>query len=224
MSVITWSYSGMKSFQGCQRRYHEVNVLKNFPFVDTPETIYGKEVHSAIEDFINDGVCLPESYSGFKSAVDKINRIDGIKYCELKMGVLRDGEPCDFYDKAAWVRGIADLIIISSDGRKAIIIDWKTGSHRYPDHKQLELMFLLLCAKFPDIEEFDCYLVFLAHGVRVNARYTKNNTGEYWDYWEGEYKKLEAAFEAQTFPPRPTKLCGWCPVSSCQYHPGGRKA
>ena len=69
MTQVIWSYSSMKNFQGCPRRYHEVNVLKNYPFIDTPQTIYGKQVHSAIEDYFENGVVLPNEYSKDRKSV-----------------------------------------------------------------------------------------------------------------------------------------------------------
>jgi hypothetical protein len=47
---ITWSHSALKDFEGCARRYHEVKVLKKFPFQDTDQTRYGKDLHKAAED------------------------------------------------------------------------------------------------------------------------------------------------------------------------------
>lgn len=218
MKAIVWSYSGMKNFQGCPRRYHEVNVLKNYPFIDTPQTIYGKQVHSAIEDFFVDGVVLPEMYAKFAKTIEMVSRINGVKHSELRLAVDIDHDPCEFFDGNAWVRGIVDLLVISEDGMKAIIIDWKTGSNRYPDNQQLELMFLLVRSKFPNIRHFDCYLVFLAHGVRTHSVYTLRDTGSCWDYWETQYEQLEIAFKTESFPPKPTPLCGWCPVLTCKHY------
>lgn len=217
MTTIIWSYSGMKNFQGCPLRYHEVNVLKNYPFVDTPQTIYGKQVHSAIEDYFVNGVVLPNEHQKFSKTVEMVSRINGEKHCELKLAVNRDQDPCEFFDKNAWVRGVVDLLIISEDGMKAIIIDWKTGSNRYPDNQQLELMFLLVRSKFPNIRYFDCYLVFLAHGVRTHSIYTLRDTGDCWDYWESQYQLLSDAFESNSFLPKPSPLCGWCPVVTCKF-------
>ena len=214
--VIQWSYSSMNNFSGCPLRYYEVEVLKKHPFKDTDATRYGKAVHSAIEDYINDGVCLPDSYN-FAGTVKKVALLDGEKHCELRMGVLRDGATCQFKDENAWVRGIADLIVVTNDGKRAIIIDWKTGGDRYPDVKQLELMFLLLKAKRPEIEQFDCYLFFLTRGTRVFQRYLVKDVAGCWGYWESKYEALSTAFVKEHFPPKKSALCGWCPVSTCKH-------
>ena len=48
MKPVTWSHSSLKDYEGCPRRYHEVKVLKNYPFTDTQATIYGKELHEDV--------------------------------------------------------------------------------------------------------------------------------------------------------------------------------
>ena len=45
--TVKWSHSALKDYEGCARRYHEVKVLKHYPFKDTQATLYGKEVHKA---------------------------------------------------------------------------------------------------------------------------------------------------------------------------------
>jgi ATP-dependent exoDNAse (exonuclease V) beta subunit len=45
--------------------------------------------------------------------------------------------PVRFKDDNRWVRGIVDLLIVDND--YAFIVDYKTGSHKYPDPKQLRL-------------------------------------------------------------------------------------
>ena len=122
---ITWSHSGLKDFEGCARRYHEVKVLKNYPFQETTHTIYGKDVHKAIEDYGKDGTPIPEKYAQFKPVVDAVLNKPGRKLFEHEMGVTRDLQPCGFNDPNRWVRGIADLLIIDDDNLTAKVVDWK---------------------------------------------------------------------------------------------------
>jgi hypothetical protein len=45
MKKPAWSHSSLKDFEGCARRYHEVKVLKKYPFQETEATRYGNQVH-----------------------------------------------------------------------------------------------------------------------------------------------------------------------------------
>jgi hypothetical protein len=57
---IKWSHSSLKDYEGCARRYHEVKVLNNYPFQETEQTRYGKELHKAAEDYVKDGTPIPK--------------------------------------------------------------------------------------------------------------------------------------------------------------------
>ena len=120
---ITWSHSALKDFEGCARRYHEVKVLKNYPFQETTHTIYGKDVHKAIEDFGKDSTPIPAKYAQFKPVVEEILKKPGRKLFEHEMGITKDLQPCGFNDSNRWVRGIADLLIINDDNLTAKVVD-----------------------------------------------------------------------------------------------------
>ena len=130
MTKVKWSHSGLKDYEGCARRYHEVKVLKNYPFTDTQATIYGKEVHKAFEDYIKDGTELPEYLLEHKPLLDSLNAKTGRKLAEHEMGIKEDLSPCKFMDEDVWVRGIADLLIVDDDGLKAWVFDYKTGDRK----------------------------------------------------------------------------------------------
>ena len=152
MKNVTWSHSSLKDYEGCRRRYHEVKVLKNYPFTDTEATIYGKELHEAAELYIKDGTDLPPQFEFLRDTLDVLKAKPGRKLCEYKMGVTKDLKPCGFMDKDVWVRGIADLLIIDDENLTARVVDYKSGNNKYPDREQLKLMALMVFAHFPHID------------------------------------------------------------------------
>ena len=87
------------------------------------------------------------------------------KYVEYEMALRFDKTPCDFNDEDRWVRGIADLVIV--DGDCAFIVDYKTGSKKYPDPKQLRLMSLMAFTHFPDIQKIKAGLLFVMHNAFI---------------------------------------------------------
>ena len=103
---------------------------------------YGTEVHKACEDYVGEGKPLAKNYQHFQPILDALLEIDGTRYPEHEMGLYRDGSACAFDDPERYVRGIVDLLIV--DGDTAYIVDYKTGSNKYPDPKQLKLMDKLL--------------------------------------------------------------------------------
>ena len=53
MANFTWSYSSLKQYQNCPKQYQEIRVLKNYIVKENEAMMYGKEVHSALEDYVN---------------------------------------------------------------------------------------------------------------------------------------------------------------------------
>jgi len=214
----TWSYSSISLFQQCPRKYHRMRVVKDI--VEPPQThlIYGTEVHKAAEEYLRDGTPIPEKYAYIEPKIAPFKNIEGTMYCEHEMGVTSNLEPCGFYDKNVWFRGIADVLIINGD--KAKIIDWKTSkSSRYADKKQLELLSLLVFKHFPEVNFVNAGLVFLVVDDLVPAKFDREVEGEAWTKWLGETHQLDKAFETGVWNPRPNFTCrGWCPVDDCEHN------
>jgi len=218
MSAGAWSYSRMKTFETCPKQFYHVNVLKEFPFEETEATRYGTEFHKAAEEFMRDDTPLPGRFSFAQTALDAIKAKPGTKHCELKLGLTADFEPCGFFDKNVWFRGIVDLAII--DGDRAWIVDYKTGkSARYADKGQLELMSLAVFAHFPDVKRVKAGLVFVIAEAFVNADYERDQHDTLWAPWLKKYATLEKAFETGVWNPKPSGLCRkHCPVVECPHN------
>ena len=216
MADFTWSFSSLKEYINCPKKYQEVRILKNYSFIDTPQTIYGKEVHEALELYVRDGVPLAKNYMRFKKMVDSLIAIPGIKYPELKMALTKKMEQCDFNDEKRWVRGIADLVIV--DNEEAYIIDYKTGSNKYPDTKQLRLMALMCFVIFPEVNKIKAGLLFCMKNSFVQESYTREDIHKSWKKFQTPLDRLTMSYEKDEWMPNPTPLCGWCPVETCEHH------
>ena len=215
---VTWSHSALKDFEGCAKRYREVKVLNRFPFTDTKHTIYGKDVHKAIEDYGRDGKPLPPEFVIFQPVVDALLAKPGRKLFEHEMALTKDLRPCDFKSDDRWVRGIADLLIVDDDNLTARVVDWKTGNDKYPDRDQLTLMSLMVFTHFPHVRSVASALVFLVKGSMVKHKMARADAdAAWWDYRE-RVAKLEAAHEFDVWNPSQSPLCGWCPVKDCTFN------
>lgn len=216
--MIKWSFSGLKDFVNCPRQYHEVKVLQRFAKKATQQMLYGTEVHKALEDYARDGTELPAFYAKYQPMLDSLLAIPGTRYPEHKMALTEDKEPCAFDAENYWVRGIVDLLIV--DGDHAFIVDYKTGSNKYPDPKQLKLMALMTFAHFPEVQRIKAGLLFVAHNSFTTEEYTRNHIGSMWNIFAADLMRLKVATDTGAWAPNPTPLCGWCPVASCEFHKG----
>jgi len=212
---FTWSFSSLKEYVNCPKQYQEVKVLKRFYKAPTQAMTYGNEVHKALEDYVNSGIPLAKNYLYAKETLDHLISIDGIKLPEHRMALNKDREPCS-YGKDYWVRGIADLVII--DGADAFIIDYKTGSNKFADVKQLKLMALMTFAHFPEVMNIKAGLLFINHNDFINGEYSRDKIPELWAVFDDILARMDVSYETDTWQANPTPLCGWCPVYTCEFH------
>lgn len=216
MEQLQWSYSSLKDFIGCPKRYQETKVLKNYQFKPTEATTYGNKVHSALESYVKESIPLPLNYQRFEGYVKALLELEGEKLTEHHMALDIKGSPCNWGAKNRWVRGIADLLIVN--GNHAWIVDYKTGSERYPDPDQLKLMALLTFSHYPEIEKINAALFFIMHGVIVDESYVQDQIAELWGVFYPHLERLKMSFENDTWPENPTALCRFCPVVTCKFN------
>jgi hypothetical protein len=176
---------------------------------------YGSEVHRALEDYVREGKPLVRNYQMYKTVMDAVLEIPGERFCEHKMALDVDRQPCQ-YGKGYWVRGIVDLMTI--DESDAYIVDYKTGSNKYPDTKQLKLMALMAFAHFPEVENIKAGLLFVAHNSFVDEEYKRDDIDKLWKSFEGDLQRLDDSYKNNVWNPSSTPLCGWCPVNTCEYY------
>jgi len=216
--MIKWSFSGLKDFTTCPRQYNEVKIHKRFTKKVTEQMNYGTVVHKALEDYVRDGIPLAKNYERYRAMVDPLLEIEGTRHPELKMALRENKTPCDFDAEDYWVRGIVDFLVI--DGDTAYIVDYKTGSARYPDLKQLKLMALMTFAHHNSVRKIKAGLLFVAHNMFIDENYSREQTGDLWEFFTPSLTRLRIAMDTDTWTANPSPLCGWCPVTTCQYNKG----
>ena len=138
-----WSFSSLKGFLTCAKQYYHLRVAKDYKSAPTSATDYGTEFHTACENYVRDGAVLEDRFAYVKPVLDALRAIKGEQLCEYKMALNQALEPCEFFDKACFLRGIADLIILQKKKGVAYYVDYKTGkSSAYADTGQLEICLL----------------------------------------------------------------------------------
>jgi hypothetical protein len=215
--MTAWSYSSIKTFEQCPKKYFHLKVAKDVKDTPGEAADYGTAVHAAAEYFIKDGTPIPEKFKFMRPILEPLAKKQGVKHTELKLGVrIGDAayEPCGFFDKGVWYRGIADLLIV--DGSRAWLVDYKTGKNaKYADMKQLDLMAGAVFVHFPEVETIKSALLYVVSQEMPKKVHTRENLVEYMTVFEEQLDRLEAAMESDTWNPNPSGLCGWCPVESC---------
>ena len=218
MSIAPWSFSRIKSFEQCPKQFYHMKIAKDYSEPQTDAMQYGTEAHLVAEEYIRDGKPVPVKFAYMKDVLEALNRRRGNKITEIKMGLTQELEPCAFRSKDVWWRGIADLVI--TDGSTAWIVDYKTGkSAKYADKGQLELMALATFKFFPDIKSINAALVFTKAKKFIKHKYTDDMIDSLWDKWLSKFKRMEVAYETDTWNAHPSGLCKrHCAVLECVYN------
>jgi len=218
MSNPQWSFSSIKLFEQCPRKYYHLKVSKDYSEPPTDATTYGEEFHSAAEFYVSGQADLPAHFSFAKKALDKLRAMPGKKLCEYEMGLTEGLEPCKIDAPDAWWRGIADLVIINENTAK--VVDYKAGkSAKYADKDQLQLMALAVFKHFPDVEKVDAALLFVVAKAFITATYNRSDAPALWADWLKRYNKITAARDNGVWNPKTSGLCkAHCVVLSCLHN------
>lgn len=220
MTAITWSYSSLKTFEQCPKKYYHLKVVKDVKDEGSEATLYGQELHKAAEDYLKDGTPIPPKFGYVQDTVDAIKKIPGKKHCELKLGVKRTDkgyEPCDFFDKEVWWRGIGDVVVVQDE--RIFSLDYKTSKNaKYADLKQLDILAAALFTHFPQIKKIKSALAFVVSNEFVHKEHFAEMRDSYFAAFEPDLDRLATAQETGVWNTNTGPLCKFCPVVSCEHN------
>lgn len=209
-----WTYSGLSGFESCPHKYYRLRVKKDVVEPPSEHATWGEAVHKAFENAVSKGEKMPFEMERFQPIADKLSALPGTKLCETKMAINRAFNIVDWWDPAAWSRGIADLLIL--DGDTASVIDYKTGKRRPTE--QLQLYAGYVFAKYPEVERVDTAFVWVKDKTMDKETHLRKDVSKIWQPFVSRAARLEEAYEKDNWPCRPSGLCnGWCPVTDCTF-------
>lgn len=218
--MTAWSYSSIKTFEQCPKKYYHLKVAKDVKDTGSAATVYGTEVHKAAENYIKDGVEVPPKFSFIRPVVEALSKIDGDKHCEIKLGVAYDGAeytPTTFFGSDVWWRGIADLLIVNGD--KAYLVDYKTGKNaKYADTKQLDIMAGAVFVHYPQVNRVKSALAFVVSNDFIKKDHTRDLYKSYLSTFDPLLERLAAAEENDVWNAVSGPLCAYCPVVKCEHN------
>lgn len=218
MSITPWSFSRIKTFEQCPRKFYHLKVACDYEEPETEAMLYGTLFHEACEKYVRDGADLDPRFAFAKPVLDALLRKPGDKLCEYKMGLTENLEPCDFDAEDVWWRGIADLLIVN--GAEAFSIDYKTGRNlRYADTGQLELIALGMFKHFPAVQTVRSGLLYPVANALVRETYRREDEPQLWQKWLTHRARMVKVAEADVWNPNPSGLCKrHCIVTSCPHN------
>lgn len=229
-SVLPWSFSSWSDYNTCPRKFYETRYAKNITEEKSQAIIWGETVHTALEHKAKHGISLPETMHHFEPVADRIINAPGTNYAELELACDINLSPTGFWDQATWVRGKGDLIKVNNT--RAIAFDWKTGK-RKPNSLQLDLMAVLVFAKFPNVMEQSTAFIWLQEPANPTiAKYARSDVPKLMQQFKDGVDNMLWSEQNNVWPEKRSGLCrpnprtGYkgCPVHTCKfnhYYKGG---
>lgn len=225
--IHTWSK--LQTFETCPRQFEDSYVGPKKPFVQTEQIKWGNTVHSAMEDRVlgKELTPLPESMKPFQKYVDaaQVAQQHGLEVKpEWKLGMRRDGTPCDYWAKDVWMRAKVDLPILARNS--ALVQDYKTGKWKN-EKGQLAMSAWLVFTNKPEVTSVDTRYLWLQGGDNLRQVYTREDQGKpdvvplqkVVVNFTPRLARIEESIATGHFDPKPSGLCKkYCSVFSCEYN------
>lgn len=218
------SYSSLSMFEKCPQQFFQVRVLKAYPYQPSPEAQYGDYVHQHLERVGKartstppGAADLPQDLAHLAWITDTlVPSLPGTKMFEFEFNFGRGWHSCGARDwSVKYWTGKGDVVAISEDRKAGVYLDHKTGSDKYPDTDQLELMAVMMKAAFPTLEFIKGGLLFTKTAKTVTRDYTLHQLPALRSKWEAKALDVELAKTSNDWPMKPGPLCPWCPHKSC---------
>jgi PD-(D/E)XK nuclease superfamily len=213
---FSWSFSALRNYETCPRRYYEYNVGKRVTEPETDAIKAGHALHSAFDARIKQGTKLPLGMGMHEGMLAKFVAAPGATYAEQKLGLTAEFKPTTFFGKGVWFRQVIDATKIN--GSVATVLDWKTGRPD-DDDTQLRLSAAVLFAHDANVQSVRTAFAFVNYDVVERRDYVRGDLTEIWGDILPRVRQLVVARQRQDYPPKPGGLCRrYCAVLSCPFH------
>ena len=218
------SFTSLSMFEKCPQQYYQMRVRKAYPYKPGPEEQWGNHVHNALEAAGNALVGgrpaqLPPDLAAYQWIIDGVVAVlPGDRFFEHNFNFNKSWRSVGHKDwNHKYWNGKGDVIAISADRKQGVYIDYKTGSDRYPDLGQLELMAVFMKGDFPTLEHIRAGLLYTQTGKTVTRDYTLHQLPALRTVWETKALEVELALQSNTWPMKKSALCPYCAHTTCPY-------
>lgn len=223
MKPLAWSHTALDTFENCPRQYHEVKVLKRWPFVDTKETVWGREAHKKFEHRLLYDTPLPPELQMHEEFLARFKALPGELAGEERIALDTNMRQCAYFakDVQVWYRGQVDAR--KRDGSFSYILDHKTGKVKN-DYTQLKGFAMWEFLTQPQVNEVRAEYYWTQIRGTNGETYYREQLPEIIRFFAAKLHRYADAFLTDTWIPKQSGLCaGWCPVTDCEFWRPKRK-
>ena len=217
--TLTHSFSALKMYENCPRRYMHQRINKEVQDEGSDASKYGERIHEALELRLKDKTPLTDETKKYESLCTAIEQYSqpGELFVEQKMTLNKNLTPTEWFAPDAWFRSVLDVLMIHENQKKVFVLDWKTGKRR-PDFTQMEIFALQVFKHYPKVDSVTSALVWLRDYKMDTQVYKREQSNEMWAKIMARINRIYESLEHDTWPPKPSGLCPWCPAKHiCDY-------
>ncbi len=225
---FTWSFSKLKNYETCPRRYKAIDVDKSIEQPRSEALDRGDELHNAMRNRIEGSTPLPPHLIYMEPWAEKLSRVlhpYQIIQCELKLANDREGRPTGYFDRTTWFRSKIDYLrLMPVDGKKdedfVHVVDYKTG--RPPkiwDGTQLMLNAWQVFQAYKSVDKIRVDYLWTEYNDTSHEIYRRSDIPGHMLVLLPRVTAMEVAHKTDNFPPKPGGLCfEYCDVITCEFH------
>jgi len=215
---FAWSHSSIEVFRQCPRRYFEVKIAKTVKDEFKGKAAdWGNLVHKAMERRVRFGSPLPADMKQWEKVAAALADAKGTILTEQQLALTMDRKPTEWFAQNVRSRSIIDYLNIHPSGKKAMVVDYKTGKKKEED-RQLALCAAFVFDHYPDVDTVVSGYLWLGAGGFTKATFIRKYTDRLWGLYLPVVAQVEASIQSGQWPEKPSGLCyGYCPVKPCEF-------
>lgn len=215
---FSWSYSALKNFETCPRRYYHYQIKKDVVEPQSAELQSGHQLHGAFEARVKEGKQLPLGYGQYEDMLATFINAPGTTYAEQRLALTSEFKPSAYFGNDVWFRTVIDAAKVRTEDGFALIIDWKSGKPK-DDTTQLQLMAATMLLHDPKLQVVRASLAFVGHKIWETEEYTRDDLRRIWGDILPRVNELKEARAMGNYPAKPGGLCRrYCVVKTCPYN------
>lgn len=223
---FAWSFSRLKNYEVCPKRYYETDVLKSFSDDSNEELAWGTRVHSVMAERCEKQIPIPtEMPIHYELWAQRVLAGGGEIYVEQELAIDENFGPAPWFGARdgggpqPWFRAKVDFLKIQNS--IALLADWKTGKIT-EESVQLGLACACVFAKWPHLEAIRASYVWLKEDAESSDTVLRTDMPTLWRNLWPRISKLASSHQSMDFPPTPNGMCRrFCKVVSCPNHGKG---
>lgn len=213
MKLPVASHTFLNDWDNCPHKAFRKFIKKDLPRGEQTQAMkWGIQVHEAFEARLKHDRPFPPEMVRYEWIAAPLKAAGA--GAELALAIKEDGTLCDFWDSKAWLRGKLDAPVINWPN--GAIFDFKTGKRREePD--ELHIHAILLKAFRPTMQRVTGFYVWLGDN-EVGRAHDVSDTESKLAEIRQTMATVQNCIEIEDFPKRRNPLCGYCPVTDCEFN------